>query len=239
MFPPRAPFLRRGGADGERYGVSVSDRAIEERERGARSTSAKPASPRVPFEAALLPWRLEAAACVADVAPWASNRVVGKRHYAAGISFGYLEVLDALAAENSSQKVNLFEDFTGRLDIGGLLGSAETAMYLYDVKPGDSFPYHYEYVEEWLLVLDGAVAVRTSEGERELQRGDLVRYPPGPEGAHQITNRSDTTARVLLFSKAAVPAVAVYPDTDTIGVWPDDDTEYYFKRDTAVSRDDD
>jgi len=147
--------------------------------------------------------------------------------------------LRRLAAENSSPKVNLFEDFTGRLDIGGLLGSAETAMYLYDVDPGDSFPYHYEYVEEWLLVLEGAVAVRTPEGERELQRGDLVRYPLGPDGAHQIANRSDTTARVLLFSKAVVPAVSVYPDTDTIGVWPDDDTEYYFKRDTAVSRDGD
>jgi uncharacterized cupin superfamily protein len=164
---------------------------------------------------------------------------VGKRHDAAGTPFDYLEVLDGLAAEDSSQKVNLFEDFTGRLDLGGALGSAETAMYLYDVKSGDSFPYHYEYVEEWLLVLDGAVAVRTPWGEGELQRGDLVRYPPGPEGAHQITNRSDTTARLLLFSKAAVPAVAVYPDTDTIGVWPDDDTEYYFKRDTAVSRDGD
>jgi uncharacterized cupin superfamily protein len=160
-----------------------------------------------------------------------------QKHYAAGTSFGYLEVLEALAAEDSSQKVNLFEDLTGRLDIGGLLGSADTAMYLYDVKPGGAFPYHYEYVEEWLLVLDGAVAVRTPGGERALQRGDLVRYPPGPEGAHQIANRSDTTARVLLFSRAAVPAVSVYPDTDTIGVWPDDDTEYYFKRDTAVSRD--
>jgi uncharacterized cupin superfamily protein len=154
-----------------------------------------------------------------------------------GTSFGYLEVFNGLAVKNSSGKVNLLEDFTGRLDIAGVLGSAETAMYLYDVAPGDSFPYHYEYVEEWLLVVDGAVAVRTPEGERELQRGDLVRYPPGPEGAHQIANRSGATARVLLFSKAAVPAVSVYPDTDTIGVWPDDDTEYYFKRDTAVSRD--
>jgi uncharacterized cupin superfamily protein len=142
-----------------------------------------------------------------------------------------------LAEESSSRKVNLFEDFRGRLDIAGVLGSAETAMYLYDVEPGESFPYHYEYVEEWLLVLDGVVAVRTPEGERELQRGDLVRYPPGPEGAHQIKHRGERTARVLLFSRAAVPAVAVYPDTDTIGVWPDDDTEYYFKRDTAVSRD--
>jgi uncharacterized cupin superfamily protein len=138
---------------------------------------------------------------------------------------------------NSLSKVNLFEGFTGRLDVAGALGSAEIAMYLYDVDPGDSFPYHYEYVEEWLLVLDGTVAVRTPEGEQELHRGDLVRYSAGPDGAHQITNRSDATARVLLFSKAALPSVSVYPDADTIGVWPDDDTEYYFKRDTAVPRD--
>ena len=110
-------------------------------------------------------------------------------------------------------------------------------MFLYDVDPGESLPYHYEYVEEWLLVVDGVVAARTPEGEHDLRRGDLVRYPAGPEGAHQIANRSETTARVLLFSKAAVPAVSVYPDTDTIGVWPDDDTEYYFKRGTAVPRD--
>jgi uncharacterized cupin superfamily protein len=142
-----------------------------------------------------------------------------------------------MAERNSSLKVNLFEDFTGRLDIAGALGSGETAMYLYDVEPGESFPYHYEYVEEWLLVIDGSVAVRAPIGDRELQRGDLVRFPSGPDGAHQIMNRSDTAARVLLFSKAAVPAVSVYPDSNTIGIWPDDDTEYYFKRDTAVPRD--
>jgi len=152
-------------------------------------------------------------------------------------SSGDLEVLAGVAAKNASPKVNLFEDFTGRLDIAGALGSAELAMYLYDVEPGESLPYHYEYVDEWLLVVDGTVAARTPAGDLELHRGDLVRYPAGPEGAHQIANRSDATARVLMFSQAAVPAVAVYPDTDTIGVWPDDDTEYYFKRDTAVPRD--
>jgi uncharacterized cupin superfamily protein len=130
---------------------------------------------------------------------------------------------------------NLFEDqFTGRLD----LSSDETAMYLYDIDPGDSFPYHYEYVEEWLLVVDGAVVLRVPDGEVELSRGAILRFPPGPEGAHQVTNRGDGTARVLLFSKAALPGISVYPDTDTIGVWPDDDTEFYFKRGGAVSRDD-
>jgi uncharacterized cupin superfamily protein len=139
--------------------------------------------------------------------------------------------------KDSTTRVNLFEDFTGRLDIAGALGSAETAMFLYDVEPGEALPYHYEYVEEWLLVVDGTIAERTPDGDHELQRGDLVRYSAGPDGAHQIANRGGAVARVLLFSRAAVPAVSVYPDTDTIGVWPDDDTEYYFKRGTAVSRD--
>ena len=130
---------------------------------------------------------------------------------------------------------NIFEDqFTGRLD----LSSDETAMYVYDLDHGDSLPYHYEYVEEWLLVVTGDVVLRVPEGESELVRGDLVRFAPGEAGAHQITNRSRETARVLLFSKTAVPAVSVYPDTDTVGVWPDDDTEYYFKRSSSVSRDD-
>jgi uncharacterized cupin superfamily protein len=130
---------------------------------------------------------------------------------------------------------NIFEDqFSGRLD----LSSDETAMFVYDVDPGDSFPYHYEYVEEWLLVIDGAVVVRAPDGERELGRGDILRFPPGPDGAHQITNRGTARARLLLWSKAALPGISVYPDTDAVGVWPDDETEFYFKRSTSVSRED-
>jgi uncharacterized cupin superfamily protein len=152
----------------------------------------------------------------------------------AAVSLRYLEVLDGLGQANSSRKANLFADqFSGRLD----LSSEDTAMYLYDVEPGGSFPYHYEYVEEWLLVVDGTVAVRVPGGELELARGDLLRFPAGPDGAHQITNRAGDTARVLLFSKTSVPAVSVYLDTDTIGVWPDDETEFYFKLNTAIGRD--
>jgi uncharacterized cupin superfamily protein len=130
---------------------------------------------------------------------------------------------------------NLFEDaFAGRLD----LSSEETAMYLYDVDPGESLPYHYEYVEEWLLVIDGTVVVRVPDGETETVRGALMRFAPGPEGAHQIANRGTTKARILLFSKAALPGISVYPDRDAIGLWPDDDTEFYFKRSGALSRED-
>jgi uncharacterized cupin superfamily protein len=130
---------------------------------------------------------------------------------------------------------NLFEDeLTGRLD----LSSDETAMYLYNIEPGDWLPYHYEYVEEWLLVVSGVVVVRGPDGEVELGGGALTRFAPGPDGAHQIINRGAAKVKVLLFSRTALPGISVYPDTDTIGVWPDDDTEFYFKRSDAVSRED-
>jgi uncharacterized cupin superfamily protein len=137
-----------------------------------------------------------------------------------------MEVLNILSAEN----------LEGRIDVARAVGSAATTMFIYDLKPGQSqSPYHYEYEEEWLLVVDGAVVVRTPDGEHALERGDLVRFPPGPAGAHKLTNRSESRARTLMFSSSRVPAVSVYPDSNKIGVWPGDEVDdLVFRRDTAV-----
>jgi uncharacterized cupin superfamily protein len=135
------------------------------------------------------------------------------------------------------EKVNIFgvENPEGRIDVAGALGSKELAMFAYDVGPGEHTTYHYEYDEEWLLVVDGAVVLRTPDGEQPLERGDFVRFPAGPDGAHGVVNRSGTPARVLLFSIARGPAVSVYPDSDRICVWPGNDVdELVFKRATAV-----
>ena len=127
-------------------------------------------------------------------------------------------------------------EFEGRLDVAQLSGSRDLVMFVYDLDPGtSSSPYHYEYEEEWLLVVDGTLVLRAPDGEHTLQRGDLVRFPAGPEGAHKVMNRSDAPARTLMFSSARVPAVSVYPDSDKIGVWlGNEPDELIFKRTTAV-----
>jgi uncharacterized cupin superfamily protein len=110
-------------------------------------------------------------------------------------------------------------------------------MFLYDIEPGGaSCPYHYEYVEEWLLAVAGEVTVRTPEGERVLKPGVITCFPAGPAGAHRLMNRGAETARVLLFSHQRTPAVSVYPDSQKIGVWPGEpaDDGLIFLRDTAV-----
>ena len=124
----------------------------------------------------------------------------------------------------------------GRLDVARQLGSTGSLMFVYDLDPGtSSSPYHYEYEEEWLLVVEGTLVLRVPDGEHALQRGDLVRFPPGPEGAHKVMNRSDAPARTLMFSSSRVQAVSVYPDSDKIGVWSGNEPdELIFKRATAV-----
>ena len=134
--------------------------------------------------------------------------------------------------------VNVFnsEIPEGRIDVGRAVGGEATTMFVYELSPGtSSCPYHYEYEEEWLLVVDGTIVVRAPDGERTLERGDLVRFPPGPAGAHKAMNRSESPARMLMFASARVPAVSVYPDSDKIGVWPGDESnDLVFKRGTAV-----
>jgi uncharacterized cupin superfamily protein len=136
------------------------------------------------------------------------------------------------------QSVNIFnvDKPGGRLDVGQVLGSSALMMFVYDLDPGSSStPYHYEYEEEWLLVVDGTLVLRAPDGEHTLQRGDLVRFPPGPEGAHKVMNRSDAPARTQMFSSSRVPAVSVYPDSDKIGVWSGNEPdELIFKRASAV-----
>jgi uncharacterized cupin superfamily protein len=137
------------------------------------------------------------------------------------------------------ETVNIFsaENVHGRVDVAQAVGSTATLMFIYDLAPGQgSCPYHYEFEEEWLLVVDGTIVLPAPDGEHTLERGDLVRFPPGPDGAHKVMNRSESPARTLMFSSSRSPAVVVYPDSDKIGVFPGDEAdELIFRRGTAVA----
>ncbi len=110
---------------------------------------------------------------------------------------------------------------SGYAPIGQAAGGRELSVKLYEIPPGQGLcPYHYEYVEEWLMVLEGELQLRAPEGQRVLARGDVVCFPAGPDGAHKVTNGGAVPARIVMFSSAREPAVAVYPDSDKIGVWP-------------------
>jgi uncharacterized cupin superfamily protein len=122
----------------------------------------------------------------------------------------------------------------GSLKVSENIGAKTMAGSVYEVPPGQAnCPYHYEFDEEWLLVLAGTITVRHPGGEEDLGAGDLVCFPGGPEGAHKLTNRGAETARMLIVSTRNMPQVAVYPDSDKVGIWSDDDTSTLLVRRAA------
>ncbi len=79
-------------------------------------------------------------------------------------------------------------------------------MRLFELPQGQTLcPYHYEYVEEWLLVMVGEVQVRTPAGVAPARAGDLVCFPTGAAGAHNIWNdrERDSARRDVLIRRRA------------------------------------
>jgi uncharacterized cupin superfamily protein len=109
----------------------------------------------------------------------------------------------------------------GMYRFGRELGAKQTGTTVYELPPGQSVcPYHYEYgEEEWALVLQGRPSLRGPEGMEQLEPFDVVFFPTGPEGAHQIRNDTDAPVRVLMWSTLVTPTATAYPDSDKVGIW--------------------
>lgn len=99
--------------------------------------------------------------------------------------------------------------------LGPLLGGELLGGTVYEFDPGERIgPYHYEIGnEECLLVLAGTPTLRHPQGRDVLAVGDMVMFPEGPEGAHQLVNESTAVARVLILSTMREPYGCAYPDS--------------------------
>jgi uncharacterized cupin superfamily protein len=109
--------------------------------------------------------------------------------------------------------------------LGARLGASRLGMSVYDLPPGEAIcPYHFHWGdEEWLIVVAGEPTLRTPEGDRTLEAGDVVCFPVGPEGAHRVHNGGGEPVRVAIFSNTHEFGIIEYPDSDKIAVWGRED----------------
>jgi uncharacterized cupin superfamily protein len=131
-----------------------------------------------------------------------------------------MPIVDLFAADWDHERSR--PGFTSRsADVGIRLGGELLGATLYECPPGNRvWPYHLHHAnEEMLLVLEGTPTLRTPEGERPLERGEVVLFRRGAEGAHQLLNPSDGPARFLIISTMIAPEVCAYPDSDKVGIW--------------------
>jgi uncharacterized cupin superfamily protein len=106
-----------------------------------------------------------------------------------------------------------------RARIGHQLGTERLGISQWELPPGQAaYPYHLHLAEEELLiVLSGTPALRTPDGWRNLAEGEVVSFPRGEAGAHQIVNRTDATVRFVAISTHGDPDIVIYPDSNKLG----------------------
>jgi len=100
-------------------------------------------------------------------------------------------------------------------------GAQRLAANLYERESGAWIsPLHFHHAnEELLFVLSGTPTLRRSaDDERVLQPGDIVSFPVGPDGTHQILNRATAAARVLICATDDQPEVAEQVENHTLAI---------------------
>jgi uncharacterized cupin superfamily protein len=102
--------------------------------------------------------------------------------------------------------------------IGRQLGSERVGASLYVLDEGErTFPYHFHHaMEEWLVVVEGTPTLRSPEGERVLRPGDVVCFPTGPDGGHQVRGPGSV---LILSSKPRLETIE-YPDSGKVATRP-------------------
>jgi uncharacterized cupin superfamily protein len=111
-----------------------------------------------------------------------------------------------------------------RAYVGRQAGCAQLGASLWELPPGQAaYPYHWHVAQEELLfVLAGRPTLRTPEGERGLDPGEVVAFPVGESGAHQMINRTEEAVRFLVVSPVGGAEVCVYPDSAKLGAYGED-----------------
>jgi uncharacterized cupin superfamily protein len=107
-----------------------------------------------------------------------------------------------------------------RARLGRQAGSEKLGLSLWEVPPGETaYPFHFHLAEEEIVVLlEGTPSLRTPDGWREMEAGEVACFRVGEEGAHQIANRTEEPVRFLAISNQQ-PDIVVRPDSNSVGVY--------------------
>ena len=90
-----------------------------------------------------------------------------------------------------------------------------------EVPPGKAaFPYHYHVgITEVFYIISGSGVITTPSGDKKVETGDVIVFPPGECGAHKIRNAHETEMLRYLDVDTTNPAdVCFYPHSGKVGL---------------------
>ena len=122
------------------------------------------------------------------------------------------------------------------------MGARKMSFCIRVIPPGKfAIPYHFHHhVEELFLILEGEATLRQHDHRRIVKQGDLLFFPTGPEGAHQLYNHSDKPVKYLDLTTTSERDICEYPDTDKmlvqeVGCFQKKDKVDYWKGEESPS----
>ena len=100
-------------------------------------------------------------------------------------------------------------------------GRPRLVCAVWELDPGAQSPqYHAHHAaEEMLLVLRGGPLLRTPDGEQRLSEGEVVHFPPGASGAHQVKNDSSEAVKYLMVGAHSPFDAIEYIDESRVVVY--------------------
>lgn len=105
-------------------------------------------------------------------------------------------------------------------EIGLLIGARKLGYQITTLPPGKRFcPLHAEDSEEELFIVwEGEAVIRTLRGKYTCRAGDVIAFPEGDIGTHQVINESDKPCRVFMLGREDPNGVAYYPDSNKLNI---------------------
>jgi uncharacterized cupin superfamily protein len=100
--------------------------------------------------------------------------------------------------------------------------NGQCAVSVYEIPPGKAaYPYHFHTQnEENFYIISGTGVLKTPTGENNVSAGNFLHFPTGEQGAHKLTNTSETETLVYIDFDTRNPVdIAFYPDSGKVGFW--------------------
>lgn len=126
-------------------------------------------------------------------------------------------------AEHANYAYDKYEvtDAQEKYETDGALHGHQCVVAFYSIPPGkSSYPLHYHSTnEEVFYIISGEGALQTPDGIRQVAAGDVIVCPAGKQGAHKLTNASETAPLVYLdVDTNRTPDIVYYPDSGKVGI---------------------
>jgi uncharacterized cupin superfamily protein len=129
---------------------------------------------------------------------------------------------DKIEFNEDPNKIDHYRLFTATPRLSSVANSKNLIFDLRLLNPGQfSFPYHFHHnSEEMMMVISGAMTMRSPRGFEIMEKGDIVFFEIGETGAHQFYNHSEEPCTYLDIRSLFGMDVSEYPDSEKINISP-------------------